>query len=177
MDAFVDPDITYLWNGIEPVLRVLFIAMTGYATLLIMLRVSGQRTLAQMTAMDLVVTVTLGSAFGRVLTAREVALVEVIAAFGALVLLQWLVAQMWGRTRRVRRSVAVWPTLLFYAGDPIPSALDRHHLLHDDLYTAARQQGMGSLEDVQAILLEANGAFTVLSKNKYGDGSAVDSLR
>jgi hypothetical protein len=55
MDAFVDLDITYLWNGIEPVL-----------------------------------TVTLGAAFGRVLTAREVALVEVIAGFGALVLLQWL---------------------------------------------------------------------------------------
>ncbi len=177
MDVFTDPDITYLWNGHEPVIRVLFIAAAGYLTLLVLLRISGQRTLAQMSAMDLIITVTIGSAFGRVITAREVALAEVIAAFVALVLLQVLVAQIWGRTRRLRRSVAVWPTLVFYDGEPIPEALARHHLLEDDLYTAARQQGMGSLEGVQAVLLEANGAFTVLSKNQYGDGSAVDSLR
>ena len=177
MDVFTDPDITYLWNGYEPVIRVLFIAFAGYVTLLVLLRLSGQRTLAQMSAMDLVITVTIGSAFGRVITAREVALAEVIAAFGALVLLQVLVAQIWGRTRRLRRSVAVWPTLVFYDGEPIPEALARHHLLEDDLYTAARQQGMGSLESVQAVLFEANGGLTVLSKSQYGDGSAVDSLR
>jgi uncharacterized membrane protein YcaP (DUF421 family) len=177
MDVLIDPDITYFWNGHEPVIRVLFIALAGYVTLLALLRLSGQRTLAQMTAMDLVITVTLGSAFGRVITAREVALVEVLAAFGALVLLQWLVAQFWGRARRLRRSVAVWPTLVFYDGEPIREALARHRLLEDDLYTAARQQGMGSLEDVQAVIFEANGAFTVLSKSQYGDGSAVDSLR
>jgi uncharacterized membrane protein YcaP (DUF421 family) len=87
----VDPDVTFLSNGWVPVARVLFITVTGYLTLLVLLRLSGQRTLAQMSALDLVITVTIGSAFGRVITAREVAVVEVVAAFGALVLLEWVV--------------------------------------------------------------------------------------
>ena len=169
-------DATFLYNGLEPVLRVLFIAATGYLTLLVLLRISGQRALAQMSALDLVITVTLGSAFGRVITARDVALAEVVAAFVALVGLQWVIAQLWGRTHRLRRSVAVLPTLVFHDGAPIDSALAGHHLRVDDLHTAARQQGIGSLDLVQAIVFEANGQFTVMSKSQYGDGSAVDSV-
>jgi uncharacterized membrane protein YcaP (DUF421 family) len=171
----VDPDVTFLSNGWVPVARVLFITVTGYLTLLVRLRLSGQRTLAQMSALDLVITVTLGSAFGRVITAREVALVEVVAAFGALVLLEWLVATLWGHDR-LRRVVSVKPTVLYYDGEPIRSALRRHRLCEADLLTAARQQGMGSLEDAKAILLEANGSFSVLSTNQFGDGRAVAGL-
>jgi uncharacterized membrane protein YcaP (DUF421 family) len=173
----MDPDVTFLYNGLEPIARVLFIAATGYLTLLILLRISGQRTLAQMTSLDLVITVTLGSAFGRVITAREVALMEVIAAFGALVLLQLLVGMVWGRTRKLRQTIAVWPTLLYYEGEVLQAGMDRHRLLEDDLHTAVRQQGMGSLEEARAILLEANGQFSVLSDRQYGDGSALPSAQ
>jgi ribose/xylose/arabinose/galactoside ABC-type transport system permease subunit len=50
-------------------------------------------TVSRMTPFDFVITVTLGSAFGRVLTAQEVALVEVFVAFGLLVVLAsfWIV--------------------------------------------------------------------------------------
>jgi uncharacterized membrane protein YcaP (DUF421 family) len=169
----IDPDVTFLSNGLVPVLRVLFIAFSGYVTLLVLLRVSGQRTLAQMSAFDLVITVTLGSAFGRVLTAREVALVEVVAAFGALVLLQWLVANLWSRTGRLRRSVDVRPALLYYEGEVVHAAMRRHHLTEDDLHTAVRQEGGGSLAGVRAILLEGNGSFAVLSDERFGDGEAL----
>jgi uncharacterized membrane protein YcaP (DUF421 family) len=169
----IDPDVTFLSNGLVPVLRVLFIACSGYVTLLVLLRVSGQRTLAQMSAFDLVITVTLGSAFGRVLTAREVALVEVVAAFGALVLLQWLVANLWGRTGRLRRSVDVSPALLYYEGEVVRATMRRHHLTEDDLHTAVRQEGRGSLAGVRAILLEGNGSFAVISDEQFGDGEAL----
>lgn len=52
----------------------------------------------------------------------------------------------------------------------------RHHLVLDDLHTAARQQGLGSLEAVRAMLLEGNGSLTVLSGNQYGDGSTLGGL-
>jgi uncharacterized membrane protein YcaP (DUF421 family) len=172
----MNPDVTFLYSGIEPIVRVLFIAATGYVTLLVLLRVSGQRTLAQMSAMDLVITVTLGSAFGRVLTARDIALAEVVTAFVALVILQWIIANAWSRTTTLRRLVSVAPTLLYYDGEVVERALKRHHLRVDDLHTAARQQGMGSLDQARAVLLEGNGQFTVLSESQYGDGSALGGL-
>lgn len=172
----VDPDVIFLYGGFEPIVRVFFIAATGYLTLLLLLRASGQRTLAQMSALDLVITVTIGSAFGRVLTAREVALTEVVAAFVALVLLQWVASNVWGRSRKLRGLVAPQPALLYYDGEAVERSMRRHHLVLDDLHAAARQEGMGSLEEVRAILLEGNGSLTVLSSSQYGDGSALGGL-
>ena len=173
----MDPNVTFLYSGFEPIARILFITVTGYLTLLLLLRISGQRTLAQMSALDLVITVTLGSAFGRMITARGIPIAEVVAAFAALVTLQWVVALLWGKTSKLRRVVSVGPTLLYYDGEVIDRAMRRHHLLEGDLHTAARQQGMGSLEQARAVLLEANGQFTVLSTSTYGDGSALQGLR
>lgn len=173
----MDPDVTFLTNGIEPVLRVLFIAVTGYITLLVLLRFSGQRTLSQMTAFDLVITVTIGSAFGRVLTAREVALVEVVAAFAALIGLQLLVATLWGRSSAMRDRLHPKPALLYLDGEVVTASLRKHHLTEQDLVTAARQDGLGSLEEARAIVLEGNGSFAVISASQYGDGSAVTPLR
>jgi uncharacterized membrane protein YcaP (DUF421 family) len=173
----VDPDITFLTNGLEPVLRVLFITVTGYLTLLVLLRVSGQRTLSQMTAFDLVITVTLGSAFGRVITAREVALIEVIAAFGTLILLQVGIAALWGRSGTLRSGLHPQSVLLYHDGEVVTGALRKHHLTEQDLVSAARQDGLGSLEEARAIVLEGNGSFAVISASQYGDGGAVTGLR
>jgi hypothetical protein len=35
---------------------------------------------------------------------------------------------------------------------------------------------MGSLGEARAILLEGNGSLSVLARNQYGDGSALDGL-
>ena len=168
-------DVTFLFNDWEPVWRVLFIAFTGYLTLLVLLRLSGQRTLAQMSSLDFVITVTIGSAFGRVITAREVAVVEVLAAFVALVLLQRMVAYAWGRLPRLRRHIASPPALLYYDGQVIESTMRTNRLREEDLRTAARQSGLGSLEGVKAILLESNGSFAVLTAEQFGDGRVVEA--
>lgn len=169
-----DPDVTFLFNDWAPVLRVVFIAITGYATLLVLLRASGQRALSQLTSFDLVITITIGSAFGRVITARDVALVEVLAAFGSLMLLQVLVAFVWGRMPRARSAITPKPALLYYDGQVIDREMRRFHLREADLLGAARKQGMGTLDDARAILLEANGAISVLPEAQFGRGDAIN---
>lgn len=168
------PDVTFLFNNWAAVLRVLFIAVAGYVTLLVLLRASGQRTLSQLTSFDLVITITIGSAFGRVITARDVAIVEVLAAFGSLVLLQLVVARMWGTMPRLRRLVTPTPAMLYYDGEVIQREMRRFRLREVDLLAAVRKEGFGSLEDVRAILLEGSGSLSVLSEAQFGDGGAVD---
>lgn len=63
-----------------------------YTVLVVLLHVSGSRTLLSMNAFDFViVTVAIVSAFGRALTAKAVALSEVLMAFTLLVALQYSV--------------------------------------------------------------------------------------
>lgn len=52
------------WNVL---LRTLIVAVLGYASLLLFLRVSGKRTLSKMNAFDFVVTIALGSTLASLL--------------------------------------------------------------------------------------------------------------
>ena len=166
-------DVIFLFDGWAPVARVVFITATGYVALLLILRAAGTRTLALMKPFDFVVTVTLGSAFGRVITAQEVAIVEVVVAFTMLAALQLGVAHLHQRSAFVRRLTTPDPTLLYHEGEVVRQGLRRHRIREADLDAVVRKHGMGSLEDVRAIVLEADGTFVVIPDAGFGDGSAV----
>lgn len=68
--------VHFFFNGWQPIVRIVVVGTLGYVTLILLLRVSGKRTLAQLNSFDFIITVALGASFGRILTARTVALAE-----------------------------------------------------------------------------------------------------
>lgn len=66
------------WSGLG---RVVVISACAYAALIVVLRISGKRTLGKMNAFDLAVTVAIGSTLATVLLSKDVALAEGILAF------------------------------------------------------------------------------------------------
>lgn len=170
-------EVQFWWDGWEPLVRILLVGTLGYATLIALLRISGQRTLAKMTPFDFVITVTIGSAFGRVLTATEVSVAEMVLTFSLLVALQWLVALLRERSSRVHSLVDVEPALLYHHGQVNEPALKRHRLEIADLHSAVRENGMGSLDQAEAVVLQSDGTFAVISPQQVGDGSALSAVR
>lgn len=166
-------DVTFLFDGWAPIWRILLVGTVGYGALITMLRVARQRTLSRMTPFDFVLTVTLGSAFGRVLTAKDVALAEALAAFALLVVLRWTVAYLRSISPAFGRLVNASPALVYHDGQPIQAAMRRHRLTELDLLLAAREQGLGSLEEAYAIVLEPDGGFAVITPQQLGDASAL----
>ena len=69
----------------EEIVRILVVGPLAYAALILMLRVSGKRTLSKMNAFDLVVSVALGSLLATILLSKDVSLAEGIAAFSMLI--------------------------------------------------------------------------------------------
>jgi uncharacterized membrane protein YcaP (DUF421 family) len=170
-------EVQFWWDGWEPLVRILLVGTLGYATLIALLRISGQRTLAKMTPFDFVITVTIGSAFGRVLTATEVSVAEMLLTFSLLVALQWLVALLRERSPRVHSLVDVEAALLYHHGKVNEPALRRHRLELSDLHSAVRENGMGSLDQAEAVVLQSDGTFAVISPQQVGDGSALSAVR
>lgn len=166
-------DLAFLYRGWEPIARIVVIGLAGYVTLLLLVRVGGQRTLAQLTPFDVLITVTLGSAFGRVLTAENVGLAEVFAVLALLVALQWLVALLRERVPPVARLLRPPAILLVYRGEPDRRAMRRQRVTEEDLSVAARESGLGTLDDVHAMVLEADGALSVVPSGQQGDGAAL----
>ncbi|MGY2130210.1 DUF421 domain-containing protein [Blastococcus sp. SYSU DS0617] len=165
--------VQFLWEGWEPIARILLIGTLGYVWLALLLRGSGPRMMAKMTPFDFVITVTLGSAFGRVLTASEVSLVEVLVTFALLVTLQWVFAAGRARWPALKRLLDPGPSLLYHDGQPVDRALRRHRMIESDLHSAAREKGFGSLDDVAAVVLQADGTLAVIGADKMGDGASV----
>src|SRR5699024_899161 len=166
-------DLSYIWTGWSPIWQTLIIGAVGYLSLVILLRGTGPRTMAKMTPLDFGVAVTLGSAFGRVVTAQDVSLVQALVALVLLVTLQWIMAACRARWKTIRRLFDAPPVLLYYAGQFQPKALRRHRLTEYDIHTAARQSGHGSLDDIYAVILDQDGAFSVIGHASIHDGSSV----
>ena len=101
------------WGGL---VRVAVVGVLAYAGLVLLLRVSGKRTLSKMNAFDLVVTVALGSTLATVLLSSSVALAEGLLAFALLIFLQFAVTWLSVRSSSFRRLVKNEPKLLFYDG-------------------------------------------------------------
>ncbi len=167
---------TFFFGGWEPVARVLVVGSLAYTALVLLLRISGKRTLVQMNAFDFVVTVALGASFGRILTARSVALVEAVTAFALLILLQFVVTALQIRVPWFARAITAPPSLLFFRGQFLRDAMRRQRLTEAELSAAVREHGLGSFDGVEAIILESNGRLAVVKAEAAGDRSALDHL-
>lgn len=155
------------FDGWADLLRLLVIAPLAYAGLVLLLRLSGKRTLSKMNAFDLVVTVAFGSTLATVLLSKDVSLAEGLLAFALLCALQFVVAFFSVRSRRFQAIVKAEPALLYFRGKFLVEAMRRERVAREELIAAARAQGALSLRDVEAIVLETDGSFSVLSPSSH----------
>lgn len=165
-----------LWNGWNPIVRIILVGTLGYLSLIVLLRVSGKRTLSKMNAFDLVVTVALGSSLSSVLLSKSVVLAEGIAGFVTLIGLQYAITWLSVRSQSVAELVKSEPTLVAHCGKFLPGALHRERVLESEVLSALRKQGVSDLSDVQAVILETDGSFSVVPK-AAGNGEAIAQVR
>ncbi|MHB8994997.1 MAG: DUF421 domain-containing protein [Armatimonadota bacterium] len=166
-----------LFSGWGSLLRVLIMAVSAYAALVLMLRLVGKRALAKMSAFDLVVTVAMGSVLGSAATNQNVTLVNVLAAYAVLLGLQYLVSFGIQRLDWFERLVKAEPTLLLHRGELLHSALREERISEAELLQAVRLQGIGSLKQAAAVVLETDGTFTVIAGADDGELPALRNVR
>mgnify|MGYP003659899829 CR=1 FL=1 len=161
------------WPGL---LRVVVVGTLAYAGLILILRVSGKRTLSKMNAFDLVVTVALGSTLATVLLSKDVALTKGIVAFLVLVGLQYAIAWASVRSKLVRNLVKAEPVLLFHDGRMLDSALARERVVPEEILAALRNGGHADPAEVAAVVLETDGTFSVIGKAPPAGGGAMSTV-
>jgi uncharacterized membrane protein YcaP (DUF421 family) len=150
------------FNGWEPLARTAVIGILAYVGLVLLLRISGKRTLSKMNAFDFVVTISLGSTLANVLLNRSVSLAQGLLALGLLIGLQFVVTWLSVRLPWVRRLVTGEPTLLFYRGEFLDDALRRARITRDELRAAARAAGLADAQDAEAIVMETDGSVSLV---------------
>ncbi len=144
-----------------------------YLSVVIGLRLGERRTLAEMTVYDFAVAVALGAIIGRTATARSPSYVQGVAAVVSLLVLHGFLSWVRVRSSVARRLLDHRPVVLIRHGEIDHRALRRAHLTHDDLRTALREQGVGTLADVEFAVLEGRGAFSVVRTSERVDDALL----
>lgn len=155
-------EVLILFDGWSGLGRVVVMTVLSYAALVMLLRISGKRTLAKLNAFDLVVTVALGSTLATMLLSRDVPLAEGVLALALLIGLQYAVA--WGvvRSERFDALVKSEPSLLLHRGDFLRDAMRRQRVTESEIRAALRAAGITRPEDAAAVVLETDGSLSAL---------------
>lgn len=165
-----------LFGGWEPLARTALVGVAAYLTLVVMLRLSGKRTLSKFNAFDFVVTIAIGSTLATVLTSREVALAQGVVALAVLLALQFAIT--WGAVRsgRVRRLVKGSPVLLAHRGEFLDGVLRGERVTREEVLAAARANGAASLAEIESAVLETDGTITVVRRSADVEPSALSGV-
>lgn len=152
------------------------VAVGAYVWLVLVLRVSGKRTLAKLNAFDFAITVAFGSALATIIIDEKVGLLRGGFVLAMLALLQFLVAKASQWSDFVRKTVRARPTLLVRDGKVYEQALHHERITPDELAEIIRTNGYGRLEDVGAAIIETDGSFSVLGGD-FGDFDLLYDVR
>lgn len=131
---------------------------------LLMLRLSGRRTFAHWSALDIVVSFVVGSALARAMTASAPFL-GTLAAAAVIVALHVLLAHALARFQGLARLVEGDPVILVEDGVVDTDARKAHMVGLNDLQQALREEGLDGLkglDNLKRVTLEANGKLSVL---------------
>lgn len=162
------------FQGWEPLWRTVIATSSTYIALIVMLRVAGQRTLAKWYAFDLIVTVALGSTFANGVLAKDISVFQSLLGFLILIGLQFAIAWTVVRWSPMRIIVNPRPTLVLHNGSFLDDAMRRQRVAEADVRAAVRRQGIPCIEDVGAVILEADGTFSVIKDLPAGSSAVAD---
>ena len=138
-----------------------------YLVLLVATRLSGRRTMAQMTPFDFVLLLIIAETTQQALLGDDFsisnAVVLILTLFATDVLLAWM--KSW--SPRVASLLDGNPTVLISEGRIDPEAMQRARVSIEDVLESARaQQGLQALDDIDAAVLEVSGGISIIPKQR-----------
>ena len=161
------------WFGL---VRVLVVGCLAYVVLILWLRITGKRTLSKWNAFDFVVTIALGSTLASVIISRDVPLMEGVVALGLLVGLQYMITWLSVRYPSLQKLIKAEPTLLLDKGKFLDDVMRRERVSESEVRMAIRSQGAVAIEEIEAVVLETDGSFSVMTKSKTDSRSALEDI-
>ena len=163
------------WTGLG---RVLLVGTLAYVALVLLLRISGKRTLSKLNAFDSVVTVALGSTLATVLLSKSVALAEGMLALGLLILLQYAIAWLSVRSPGFQTLIKAEPTLLLHRGGFLEGAMRAERITREEILAALRASGAPEPQSIAAVVLETDGSLSVIAQaDTTSDIGTLDTVR
>lgn len=140
-------------------------AVVVYLTLLLIFRVAGKRSLAQITTFDFVLLLIVAEAVQPALADGDDSMTNSFLLVLTLVGLDIGLSLLKGKLPGLEKLIDDVPLVLVEDGKPIAERLRKARVDEEDILTSARQlQGLERMDQIKYAVLERSGGISVIPK-------------
>jgi uncharacterized membrane protein YcaP (DUF421 family) len=138
-------------------------AAAVYLILLVIMRVAGKRTLAQVTVFDFILLLIIGEATQQALLGEDFSIVNAAIVIGTLVLLDIGLSVLKLRSPKLDRIIDDSPVVIVDHGKLLRDRMDRARIDEQEILVAARElHGLEKLEQIKYAVLERSGGISIV---------------
>ena len=136
-----------------------------YLSLMIIVRMSGKRTIGQFTPFDLLVVMLISEAVSGSMTGGDESLIGGMIVVVTMILLNVVIAYIASRSVRLENMIEGREVLLGRDGKIFEDVLKAHRIGRNEVDRALHASDM-TIEEMGYLILEADGTISVVTKNK-----------
>lgn len=152
-----------MWGLEHPWWQYALRAAIVYAALMVLVRLSGKRTLGQFTPFDFLVVLLLSEGVSEAMHAADASVSAGLIVAATLVLLNLGVGWLATRTRAIEDAFDGRPVLIARDGELLVDELRRHRLGLGEWEKSLREADL-ELHEVRRAFLETDGTISILKK-------------
>jgi uncharacterized membrane protein YcaP (DUF421 family) len=139
-------------------------ALAVYAFMLIVLRLTGKRQVAQLSPFDFVLLLVLSNAVQNSMNGGDNSLVGGMISAVTLVLVNLGLGYVVFKSKKAATIIEGKPEILIHNGVVFEQTMTAEKISRHDLDAAVRESGCASVENVHLAVLETNGRISVVEK-------------
>lgn len=144
-------------------------ATAVYLILLVIMRIAGKRTLAQVTVFDFILLLIIGEATQQALLADDFSIVNAAIVIATLVLLDIALSMLKQRSKRLDRIIDDTPVVIVDHGKLLRDRMQRARIDEQEILVAARElHGLERLEQIKFAVLERSGGISIVPASEQG---------
>lgn len=134
-----------------------------YLVLMVLFKIAGRRSLAELTTFDLVLLMVIGEATQQALLGDDFSLTNALLVIATLITIDIGLSLIKQRSRWFSRLLDGGPTIVVENGQLLHERLKRARLDEGDILEAARSaQGIAEIRQIKFAILERNGKLSVI---------------
>ena len=142
-------------------------ALLVYIVLWLLIRLSGRRTLAELSTFDFILFLIIGGATQRALIGQDYSLTNAFVVIATLIVIDILVGLVERDSRLFSKIIRGVPTILVDDGHLLTGRMRRARVTSDEILERARTlRGLEKLEQIKYAILEASGDISIIPREK-----------
>jgi uncharacterized membrane protein YcaP (DUF421 family) len=149
-----------------PTLGWILRALVAYGWLLLIARLMGRRQIGELSFVDQIVGITIGSIFAGTLSNPKLPIMNPIRTTGTIAILHIILTYFALSSKTVRETILPGPLVLIENGHILEDNLKRARFNLDNLLSELRLKNLPNLRDVEFAILESNGKLSVIPKSQ-----------